>query len=43
MVNGSVTFNWFFFTPGSQTVTATDTTTTTIPPVTSLPATVLNQ
>jgi hypothetical protein len=43
MVNGVVTFNWYFGTPGGQTVTATDNTDTSIQPVTTVPVQVLNQ
>jgi hypothetical protein len=43
MVNGVASFDWYFETPGTQTVTATDNTTTTIPPATSESVQVLNQ
>jgi hypothetical protein len=41
--NGSEQFNWYFGTADTQTVTATDTTNTNIPPATSSPVQVLNQ
>jgi hypothetical protein len=43
MANGIAQFAWYFSTSGTQTVTATDTSNTSIPPATTLPVTVLNQ
>jgi hypothetical protein len=43
MVNGVASFNWYFVTPGAQTVTATDNTETSIQPATSQSVQVLNQ
>jgi hypothetical protein len=44
LANGSLQIpDWYFSTPGTQTVTATDTTNTNIPPATSSPVQVLNQ
>jgi hypothetical protein len=43
LVNGVASFDWYFETPGTQTVTATDTTDTSIQPATSASVQVLNQ
>jgi hypothetical protein len=43
LTNGSEQFDWYFADPGTQTITATDTTNPNIPPATSSPVQVLNQ